>query len=322
MNLFQPTNKPLDVSVLIISGSSLMTVASVLDTMRASNRIAEQNLFNWKIASIDGGPIRLSCDLNLTAETSLDDINGGELLIIIAGLNQDPRVSKKTYRRLKLLNGRYQSIAGVEAGSWLLAKSGLLNDKKATTHWEDFEEFATQFPTTNLCTDRFVIDGSIITTGGASPSFDFMLYLIQKRYGYPFSLDVASMFIYDGTHKPGDAQPNISLGMLETYEERVATVIRLMEQHLDEPLKISQLADEVSLSIRRLEHLFLQTLDSSPYNYYLHLRLQQARRLVVDTRLSIQEIAIRTGFSSLSSFSRRFKQHFGKTASSFRSATL
>ena len=106
--------------------------------------------------------------------------------------------------------------------------------------------------------------------------------------------------------------------MLETYDPRVASAIRLMEQHLDEPLNLKQLAKEVGLSVRRLEHLFSQTLNTSPYRYYLHLRLQAARRLVVDTRLSIQEIAIRTGFASLSAFSRRFKQHFGKTASAFR----
>jgi len=318
MKLFESSTEPLNVSVLILSGSSLMTVASILDTMRASNRIADQNLFNWKLASIDGKPIQLSCDLTLSADVSLDEIGGGDLLIIIAGLNQDSRVSSKTYRRIKTLNHHYQSIAGVEAGSWLLAHAGLLADKKVTTHWEDFEEFCTQFPGIDMCTERFVIDGKIITTGGASPSFDFMLHLIRKRYGYPFSLDVASIFIYDGTHKPEDSQPSISLGMLETYEKRVATAIRLMEQNLDEPISIVQLADEIGLSIRRLEHLFSQTLNTSPYHYYLHLRLQAARRLVIDTRLSIQEIAIRTGFTSLSSFSRRFKQHFGKTARAFR----
>ncbi len=296
-----------------------MTVASVLDTMRASNRIAKQKLFDWKLISIDGKAIRLSCGLNLSADASLEEINGGGLLMIIAGLNQDPRISSRTYKRINFLYRHYQSIAGVEAGSWLLARAGLLKDKKATTHWEDFEEFCTKFPDIEMRTDRFVVDGKIITTGGASPSFDFMLYLIRKRYGYPLSLDVASIFIYDGTHKPDDAQPSISLGMLETYEQRVATVIRLMEQHLDEPLSIIQLANEIGLSIRRLEHLFSQTLNTSPCHYYLHLRLQAARRLVVDTRLSIQEIAVRTGFTSLSSFSRRFKQHFGKTASAFRS---
>ncbi|MCP4077452.1 MAG: GlxA family transcriptional regulator [Gammaproteobacteria bacterium] len=318
MKLFQPTTRPLDVCLLILSGSSLMTVASVLDTMRACNRIAKQKLFNWKLISIDGKAIRLSCGLSISADSSLEDINGGDLLMIIAGLNQDPRISSKTYRRIHFLYRHYQFLAGVEAGSWLLARAGLLTDKKATTHWEDFEEFCTKFPDIEMRTDRFVIDGKIITTGGASPSFDFMLYLIRKRYGYPLSLDVASIFIYDGTHKPDDAQPSISLGMLETYDQRVATVIRIMEQHLDEPMSIIQLAKEVGLSIRRLENLFSQTLNTSPCHYYLHLRLQAARRMVVDTRLSIQEIAIRTGFTSLSSFSRRFKQHFGNKASAFR----
>jgi transcriptional regulator GlxA family with amidase domain len=318
MNLLHTTTEPLDVALLILSGSSLMTVASVLDTMRAANRLAEQTLFRWKLISIDGEAIRLSCELSLPADASLDELNGGGLLMIVAGLNQDPRVTPHTFQRIKYLSHQYQAVAGVEAGSWLLARAGLLSGKKATTHWEDFEEFRTRYPGINMRPDRFVIDGNIITTGGASPSFDFMLHLIRKRYGYPLALDVASIFIYDGTHMPDDAQPGVSLGILESYDPRVARAIRLMEQNLDEPLRMLQLANEIGLSVRRLEHLFSQTLNTSPYHYYLHLRLQAARRLVVDTRLSIQEIAIRTGFASLSAFSRRFKQHFGKTASAFR----
>ena len=318
MKLLNSTTEPLDVTLLILSGSSLMTVASVLDTMRATNRLAEQNLFRWRLISIDGAAIRLSCGLCLPADARLDKLSGGDLLMIIAGLNQDPRVTPKTFQCIKYLSHLYQAVAGVEAGSWLLARAGLLSGKKATTHWEDFEEFCTRYPDINTRPDRFVIDGKIITTGGASPSFDFMLHLIRNRYGYPLALDVASIFIYDGTHLPADAQPGVSLGMLETYDPRVASAIRLMERHLDEPLTVKLLAKEIGLSVRRLEHLFSQALGTSPYHYYLRLRLQAARRLVIDTRLSIQEIAIRTGFASLSAFSRRFKQHFGKTASAFR----
>jgi len=318
MKLFEPTTASLDVTLFVLSGSSLMTLASVLDTMRAANRLAEQTLFRWRLVSVDGAAIRLSCGLCLPADASLDKLTGGGMLMMIAGLNQDPRVTPQTFQRIKLLSRQYQAVAGVEAGSWLLARAGLLSGKKATTHWEDFEEFCTRYPNINMRPDRFVIDGKIITTGGASPSFDFMLHLIRHRYGYPLALDVASVFIYDGTHRPDDAQPGVSLGILETYDPRVASAIRLMEQHLDEPLNLKQLAKEAGLSVRRLEHLFSQTLNTSPYRYYLHLRLQAARRMVVDTRLSIQEIAIRTGFASLSAFSRRFKQHFDKTASAFR----
>jgi transcriptional regulator GlxA family with amidase domain len=158
--------------------------------------------------------------------------------------------------------------------------------------------------------DRFVIDGSVFTTGGASPTFDFMLYLIRKRYGYPLAIEVSSAFIYDGVHSATDTQPLVSLGMLENSEPRVAAAIHVMEQCIDEPITIKMIAAQLGISVRMLEYLFRQILNMSPAAYYRRLRLQAARRMVVDTRLKLQEIAIRTGFNSLSSFSRLFRNYY------------
>ncbi|MCP3690312.1 MAG: helix-turn-helix domain-containing protein, partial [Gammaproteobacteria bacterium] len=142
------------------------------------------------------------------------------------------------------------------------------------------------------------------------PTFDFMLYLIRTRYGYPLALEVSSAFIYEGVHSATDTQPLVSLGMLENHEPRVAAAIQIMEQHIDETITIAEIAHQLGLSVRMLEYLFAQTLNLSPAAYYRRLRLQTARRLVVDTRLRLQEIAIRTGFNSLSSFSRLFRQYY------------
>ncbi len=93
MTLFDATTESLDVTLFMLSGSSLMTLASVLDTMRAANRLAEQALFRWRLVSVDGAAIHLSCGLCLPADAGLDKLSGGGLLMIIAGLNQDPRVT-------------------------------------------------------------------------------------------------------------------------------------------------------------------------------------------------------------------------------------
>src|SRR3546814_3338226 len=85
------------------------------------------------------------------------------------------------------------SDLGVEAGSWLLARAGLLDGRAATTHWEDLEDFAARFPEIAVRPDRFVVDGRTFTSGGASPTFDLMLHLIRSRFGYPLALEVASV---------------------------------------------------------------------------------------------------------------------------------
>ncbi|WP_315982735.1 helix-turn-helix domain-containing protein [Aliamphritea spongicola] len=146
------------------------------------------------------------------------------------------------------------------------------------------------------------MDGRIFTTGGAAPTFDLILYLIRSRYGHTLALEVASAFIYDGKAQADSPQPLVSLGALEQHEPQLSAAVRLMEAHLDSPLKTQEVADALGFSVRSLENLFRRRLDISPHQYYKRLRLQAARRLVVDSRHSMQEIAVRTGFNSLAVF--------------------
>lgn len=310
MNIFTSSDDKLRVTLLVLPDSSMMSLASALDTMRAANRIASRDLFEWNIATINGKSARLTCDLIIEPDITLNDHSCGDVLIIIASFNQQYHAGPAHLKLIKRLSRNFSAVGGIEAGSWIMARSGLLENRSATTHWEDLEEFATHFPRVDLKPDRFVIDGAIFTTGGASPTFDFMLYLIRKRYGYPLAIEVSSAFIYDGVHSATDTQPLVSLGMLENNEPRVAAAIHVMEQYVDEPISVKTISARVNISVRMLEYLFRQTLDMSPAAYYRRLRLQTARRMVVDTRLKLQEIAVRTGFNSLSSFSRLFKNYY------------
>ncbi len=310
MSIFSASEQSLHVTLLVLPESSMMSLASALDTMRAANRIASRVLFEWQIVTLDGRPATLTCGIPVAVESALGEHAQGDALFVIAGFNQSRYVYKQHLKLIKQLSRRFKVVGGIEAGSWILARSGLLDNKSATTHWEDLEEFAVQFPRVDLKTDRFVIDDRVFTTGGASPTFDLMLYLIRTRYGYPLALEVSSAFIYDGVHSATDTQPLVSLGMLENNEPRVASAIQIMEQHIDETIAVTEIAEQLGLSTRMLEYLFKQTLNLSPAAYYRRLRLQTARRLVVDTRLKLQEIAVRTGFNSLSAFSRLFKQYY------------
>ena len=318
MRLFESTDRPLDVTFLVLPQSSMMSLASALDTMRAANRIAGRRLFSWELLTLNGQPSRLTCDLVVEPDGSLGPSASGDLLIVVASFNHQRHVGPSHLSLIKRVARRYRAIGGIEAGSWILARCGLLDDRAATTHWEDLEEFRSRFPAIDVRTDRFVIDHNIFTTGGASPTFDLVLHLIQKRYGYALAMEVSSVFLYDAGQSAADSQASVSLGLLETREPRVAAAIRVMEQHLDDTLSITQVAAQVDLSVRMLEYLFKRTLQQTPAAYYRHLRLQVARKMVVDTRLPLQEIAMRTGFNSLSVFSSVFRKHYGQSPAKHR----
>lgn len=318
--LFAPSDDLLRVTLLLLPDSSMMSLASTLDPMRAANRLAQRPLFSWRIVTPDGTPAALTCGVPVAAAGRFDGDAEGDALIVVAGFQHDRHAGKETLALLRAAARRFRAIGGVEAGGWLLARAGLLDGHAATTHWEDLEDFGASFPEVNLLPDRFVIDGRYFTSGGASPTFDLMLHLIRSRFGYPLALEVASVFIYDEAHTPNDAQPLVSLGRLAGYEPRVAAAIRLMESHLDSPLSTAAIAKRLGLSVRTLELLFKQALGVGPGTYYLRLRLQAARRLLLDTHFSMQTIAVRSGFGSQSAFSRTFRRHYALSPSAYRRA--
>ncbi|CAN7514265.1 GlxA family transcriptional regulator [Pararhizobium sp. LjRoot255] len=301
------------VVIVILPESSIMSLASVLDPMRAANRVAGKALFRWKILSPDGEPVLLTCGVPIAVDGMFSAGAVGDLLLVIGGFNLERHAGKAFITGLQACARHFSVVAGIESGCWLLARSGLVNGRSATAHWEELEDFALAFPDVSVKADRFVTDGKFWTSGGASPTFDMMLHMIRQRFGSAVALDVASIFVYDETHAASDAQPLVSLGRMEALDPDLARAIRLMERTLDRPLSIAALALRAGQSRRKLEKRFVKALGIGPGTYYLRLRLQAAHRLVSDTELSVRDIALRCGFDSLSSFSRAFKSQYGES---------
>ena len=309
--IFQHSDQTLCVTILVLPDASLMSLAATLDPMRAANRISGGTPYRWRVVSTDGKAVATSCGLPVQVDGPFQPQQECDLLIVVAAFNAARHARHAVLAALRQGARRARMVGGVEAGSWVLAMAGLLDQRKATTHWEDLEDFAARFPQVQVIPDRWVVDGPVFTTGGAAPALDFMLALIRARQGFGAAMNVASLYVYEQVRLPSDAQPLVSLGRIGRLERRVALAIRLMEEHLDAPLPIRAIAGRVPCSIRTLEGLFRDVVESSPAAYYLSLRLQAARRLIVDTDLSMAEIAVRTGFSSIAALSRAFRRQFG-----------
>jgi AraC family transcriptional regulator, glycine betaine-responsive activator len=320
--MFRSSPDPLDIILLVLPESSLMSLAATLDPMRAANRMLGRASYRWKLVSIDGTDPATSCGLRIPVDGALNVGEKADVLIVFAAFNVVEHADRKSVRMVRRASRNSSFVGGVEAGPWVLALAGLLDGRRATTHWEDLEEFAARFPEVDARPDRWIVDGRVFTTGGAAPALDFMLSLIRARQGHTLSLDVASLYVYDGLRTGSEAQPSVSLGRLAWHEPRVTRAIRLMEAHLEEPLAVSAIARHAGVSTKTLESLFATTLGTPPGAFYLGLRLKAARRMIVDTRLSVTETAARTGFSSVATLSRAFKRQFGLTPTAARRASL
>ncbi len=241
--------------------------------------------------------------------------------MVIAGFDHQLNAPKNSLVKLRKVAPRFKTICGVEAGTWILARAGIITHHHVTTHWEDTEKLAEKYPSLDVRNERFVIDQNIWTSGGASPAFDMMLHYIRTTQNNSLAIDIASVFIYVESSSSSDAQ-TISLGRLQQHEPRLARAIRMMEQNIEEPLTILQIARDIPLSIKQLELICKRHLGVTPGAYYLRLRLQTARRMALDSKLSILEIAVRSGFNSQSALSRAFTKRYGQSPLKLRRASL
>ena len=135
------------------------------------------------------------------------------------------------------------------------------------------------------------IDGKRITTGGSLPTLDLMLELIRRRHGYSLALEVSRQFIYEQGGVSSNATAMPSTGSIRLADPRVSQAMRVMEEHLELPLPLVRLARRIGISERRLQTLFIEAIGAPPHIHYLALRLNAARRKVIETRIAFADIA-------------------------------
>lgn len=287
-----------------------MSLAATIEPLRAANRAAAQELFAWRLFSRNGTPPVSSSGIPIQVHGAFDPAAQRDVLIVVAAFNARSHAVPvlATLRRAARVAA---SLGGVESGSWVLAQAGLLDGHRATTHWEELEEFGMAFPNVDVVSDRYVLDRRRFTAGGAAPTLDMMLHLIRGQHGLALALNVASIFVYDQQQAADDPQPIVSLGQLSQRDPQVAEAIRSMQSHLEEPLPVAAIARRTALSIRTLQKRFRVQLGVSPHAYYLDLRLAAARRRLRQTRHSAAEIAAAFGFRSSSTFARAFRTRYG-----------
>ncbi len=306
------------VDVLVLPETNLILVASVIEPMRAANRIAGRPLYDWTIYSPDGAPIETKSGIPIPVSGIFRPQRETSPLFILSSYNWQRSATSQLKMLLSQTARHRELMAGIESGSWLLAETSLLDNFKATTHWEDFEDFTAAYPQVTMVRERFVIDGKRITTGGSLPTLDLMLELIRRTHGYSLALEVSRLFIYEQERTRGDLLQMPTIGNMRILDPRVGAAVKLMEETVEAPLTLARLARRIGVSTRHLQDLFRDTMGVAPHEHYLALRLNAARRKVIETRMEFADIAAISGFNSSSSFSRSYRAHYRESPSETR----
>jgi transcriptional regulator GlxA family with amidase domain len=204
-------------------------------------------------------------------------------------------------------------IGALCSGAWILAKGGFLNGMAAAIHWEYHDAFMEEFPEVHLVRNVFVADMRHVTASGGTATADLMLHLIAQDHGMDLSVAVADQMVYNAVREATAAQ-KVSLQSRNGMRNRhMAAALELMKANIDDPIPPSGIARELGISTRQLERLFGKYLNTSPKKYYMEMRLDRARHLLVQTEMSVIDVAAACGFDTPGHFARVYRTAFGVT---------
>jgi transcriptional regulator GlxA family with amidase domain len=287
-----------------------------VDPLRIANLLSGQELYSWSYASANGETARASNDTVSMVHHRFDAIPSCDRLFVLSGMNierPDPShdVLITALRRADRQQGAH--IGALCSGAWILARAGFLNGIKTAIHWDYHDAFMESFPEVNLVRNVFVSDERHLTASGGSATADLMLHLIEREHGYDLSVAVADQMVYNAVRDATSAQRVSLQSRAGIRNPHLASAIEQMRGHIDDPVSPSKIAAGLGISTRQLERLFGKYLNTSPKKYFMEMRLERARHLLLQTEMSVTEIAMACGFESPGHFARVYRGAFGVT---------
>jgi transcriptional regulator GlxA family with amidase domain len=312
---------PFRVAVILVPGFALMSFASVIEPIRGANRLSGSRFYDWELFASEGGMVESNSGITVAA-ASVTALEQGQfdLVVVCAASHAEQRRFRAVEDVLRRLARRNVALAAVSTGSFILARAGLLAERRCTVHWDYADSFAEAFPDCALCNDLFVVDGSILTCAGATAALDMMLQLIGAHHGQELARQISGQFLHGGIRAAADDQRRMLLGMGVTNSV-VRKAVSLMEAAIEEPVPLTELTRRTGVSQRQLERLCKRYLGATPAQYYVQLRLERARRMLRQTDMSVAEVAIACGFVSLSHFAKVYRRHYGLSPREDRKAS-
>lgn len=298
---------------VLLDNFTMLSYASAVECLRIANRMSGGETYAWTLIGEGGDTVTCSAGTTFNLDSDLMDLHRDDVMILCSGIDVQEASSKKLLSWLRREARKGLTIGGLCTASYVLAKAGLLDGKRATIHWENADSFAEEFDEVDLTKSVFVIDGNRLSTAGGTSSIDLMLKLIANDCGAELANAVADQLIYSSIRTDQDTQRLSIPTRIGVRHPKLSQVIQMMEANIEEPISPSILAQDVGMSTRQLERLFRRYLNRSPKRYYMELRLQKARNLLMQTDMSVINVALACGFASPSHFSKCYRAHYDTT---------
>lgn len=302
--------------ILVSRGFVVTELAAAFDPFRIANRLSGRTLFDLRVLAADGATRAVSLGgLDFAVATQADARRLPDLLVVTGGAGMAAALRQVLPRVQQVRHAGGVALVLSDAAQALLALGAA---KTVVVHWEGRAVLAEAGIDETACTGLYARQGSLMTCAGMNATQDAVLALIAGFASPGLAREVGRVLLMERLRLGDTEQPKGPSDTPGLTSGPFRTALRIMEETLEFPVAIAQIARQVGLSSRQLERLFSRNLGVSPSAHYLRLRLQKARVLIEGTHLVLQEVALSCGFVSQSHFSRVFKQRYGLTPHNLR----
>ncbi|RLU01843.1 GlxA family transcriptional regulator [Ketobacter sp.] len=277
--------------------------------------------FTVQVASLDGRPVLTRTGLKIEVDLAVLDADDADVILITScgeAIDACLQASAPVIPWLQQQAARGALIGSICTGMVLLAAAGLLDGKRATTHWGMFDTVRGCFPKVQLEPDQLYIEeGNIITAGGGYAGNDLALYLVEKLCGKEIARQCANALMLD----TGRTSQSMYAGIMHHrmhHDERVQSIQQWLEQNFNADINLDELARQYGMSPRNFKRRFTDASGETPLNYLQKLRVEAAKHLLDGSSVQIEQVAEQVGYRDVNHFRRLFKRHAGMTPARFR----
>jgi transcriptional regulator GlxA family with amidase domain len=312
--------------VVVVPPVDELDLVGPLQVFHSVNRLAGRTIYAMEIVT-NGDGLTVQGEggvLTFVARHHFSHVKGVvDSVLLVCGLGtrgvSDPALSAWLTKKAVVV----RRLGAVCVGAFLLAEAGLLDGRRATTHWKFGREMATRYPAVRVEHEPiWVKDGNIYTCAGISAGIDLALAWVEEDCGAGLAHDAARELVLF-LRRPG-GQPQVSVSLASQASEMIS--IRELQiwiaEHLGARLSVEDLADRMSMSVRNFERVFTREVGATPSHYVLRMRVEAARRLLERTDRGLKQVASAAGFGSVDVMRRGFVRVLGLTPRRYRELAL
>lgn len=299
------------ISFLVLPNFSMIAFSNAVEPLRMANYLSRKELYSWTVISCGEIPVLASNGLTVSPSVRPQDAPPCDILFVVGGTQVRGMVSEEVIQTIRRYANAGTPLGALCTGTFALAKAGVLNGYQCAIHWENLSGIREEFPNIKFSPELFIMDRDRFTCSGGTAPLDMMCNLIRCKGGKSLSADVSEQFIVERIRDQKDRQHIPLLARVGSGHEALLDAAIVMENRIEHPISLDELANELGLSLRHLERLFKRYLGTTPAQYYLDMRLRRARELLLQTNMSVMEVTVACGFQSSSHFSKSYRNVFG-----------